>query len=303
MNKKIVIPCILFISLCTAYMLWPAPLSPQQPVKNTSTTATAAPTNTPAIQANVPAIALQQPTEIQNSENEEELPPEINFDLPETITDFWGFLKNHPQLMAQFEYCDLREGPIKDALDATNASYEAMGQDLNFVNGRPATSDYHSYDDTTLGQLAASGDKRAIALRAHKLKKAGEAGKARDEFYRATLYGDMASATQLQMIYMEQIRSAKDKPDEAKIKQWQIEAQAWQIMQNDWLGLFAYGDVQEHSVLGNKLDDEIFAMAQVRADQIKEGLDRQRIRENIPLPNTPPQEIDTDEFFDTIVCP
>lgn len=309
MNKKIIYPSILLTTIAISYVAW-SPSPAEQPTSIEP--APANPIDTTNSQQQKTKAALpnfaQAPANKPHSEQEEsELPPEINFDLPETITDFWGFLKNHPQLMQQFEDCDLRDGAIKDALDATNASYEAMGQDLNYVNGGPATSDYHSYDDVTIDQLAASGDKRAIALRAHKLQKAGEIGKARDEFYRATLHGDMASATQLQLLYMRQIHRAQADHEQNKhsdkIKQWQIEAQAWQIMQNDWLGLFAYGDVQDNSVLGDKLDDEIFALAQVRADQIKEGLDRQRTRENIPQPNTPPQEIKTDEFFDTIICP
>lgn len=309
MNKKIIYPSVLLTTLVIGYFAWqPNPVEPKTGIAPVP----ANPTDTTNSQQQKPKAAIpnfaQPPKSKPLIEQEEsELPPEINFDLPETINDFWGFLKNHPELLQQFEDCDLRDGPIKDALEATNASYEAMGQDLNYVNGGPATSDYHSYDDVTIDQLAASGDKRAIALRAHKLKKAGETSKARDEFYRATLHGDMASATQLQMLYMDQIYRAQREQEQGKknekIKQWQIEAQAWQIMQNDWLGLFAYGDVQKHSVLGDKLDDEIFALAQVRADEIKEGLTRQRTRENIPLPNTPPQEIKTDDFFDTIICP
>lgn len=309
MNKKIIYPSILLTALAIGYIVW-SPTSEQQPTINETVPANPIETTNSQQQkpkAALPSFAQAPATKAANEQEESELPPEINFDLPETITDFWGFLKNHPQLMQQFEDCDLRDGAIKDALDATNASYEAMGQDLNYVNGGPATSDYHSYDDVTIDQLAASGDKRAIALRAHKLKQAGEHEKARDEFYRATLHGDMASATQLQMLYMDQVHRTQSKQEQGKesdkIKQWQIEAQAWQIMQNDWLGFFAYGNVQEHSVLGDKLDDEIFALAQVRADQIKEGLERQRTRENIPQPNTPPKEIKTDEFFDTIICP
>lgn len=176
MNKKTIYPSILLIALAIGYFVW-SPSSEQQPTNNE--TAPANPIEATNRQQQKPKAALpnfaQAPATTPSSEQEEsELPPEINFDLPETITDFWGFLKNHPQLMQQFEDCDLRDGAIKDALDSTNASYEAMGQDLNYVNGGPATSDYHSYDDVTIDQLAASGDKRAIALRAHKLKQAGE---------------------------------------------------------------------------------------------------------------------------------
>lgn len=250
-----------------------------------------------------------QTNSISSEASDEEQMEDINFDLPETITDFWAFAKSHPQLLQQLEDCDLAPGPIKEALDNTEASFEAMGQDINYISGGSPTSDYHSYDTETLEQMAINGDRRAISLQGHILKKAGERNNARDQFYRAALYGDIASLTQLQQVYLEgarEVRRDKEKTPEqkdAKKHQLLIEAQAWHLVQHNWLGMFAYGDPEDNSVIGNDLTDEIQAAAMVRAEQLEDGLNIQRRRQNIPAPTRPPQQINTDALFDSIVCP
>lgn len=313
-KQHLMILAILAISLSAAFLLWstaqdntptvPAPDLFEEPEEEKLEPTRPEPAAVPGI-----AHAITQTSPSENEPEDESEIAEINFDLPDTITDFWKFARNHPQLLEQLEDCELTPGPIKEALDNTERSFKAMGEDLNFVNGGSPTSDYHSYDSQTLEQLAVNGDRRAISLQAHQLKKAGEHNKARDQFYRAALYGDMAALSQLQHIYRQgalDVKKDKEKTEvqkEQQEKQMHIEAQAWQIVQHESLGLFAYGDPSDNSVIGSALDDEIYAAALVRAEQLQEGLNVQRSRQNIPNPPKPPREIKTDQLLDSIVCP